>query len=63
MSCPPGSVGAGRRRTPAMAHRAALRPYLHELDTFVHQELRTGAYVRYADDWLLFSNDKEQLHE
>ncbi|NCC36538.1 MAG: RNA-dependent DNA polymerase, partial [Chloroflexia bacterium] len=26
--------------------------YLHELDTFVQQELRTGAYVRYADDWL-----------
>jgi RNA-directed DNA polymerase len=37
--------------------------YMHELDTFVAQELRTGAYVRYADDLLLFSNDKAQLHE
>lgn len=36
--------------------------YLHELDTFVAQVLRTGAYVRYADDIVLFSNDKAQLH-
>jgi RNA-directed DNA polymerase len=36
--------------------------YLHELDTFVTQELRTGAYVRYADDLLLFGHDKAQLH-
>lgn len=35
--------------------------YLHELDTFVSQDLRTGAYVRYADDTLLFSDDKAQL--
>ncbi|NWF80829.1 MAG: RNA-dependent DNA polymerase [Chloroflexi bacterium] len=35
---------------------------LNELDTFIAQELRTGAYVRYADDLLLFSNDKAQLH-
>ena len=35
---------------------------LNELDTFVAQQLRTGAYVRYADDLLLFSNDKAQLH-
>jgi len=36
--------------------------YLHELDTFVAQELRVGAYVRYADDWLVFANDKAELH-
>lgn len=36
--------------------------YLHELDTFVNQDLRTGAYLRYADDWLLFSDDKARLH-
>jgi RNA-directed DNA polymerase len=36
--------------------------YLHELDTFVTQELRWGAYVRYADDVLLFGNDKAELH-
>ena len=29
--------------------------YLNELDTFVAQELRSGAYVRYADDWLLLA--------
>ena len=36
--------------------------YLHELDTFVAQELRVGSYVRYADDVLLFGDDKAQLH-
>jgi hypothetical protein len=36
--------------------------YLHELDTFVNQELRCGAYVRYADDWLLFADDKATLY-
>lgn len=35
--------------------------YMHELDSFVAQELRTGAYVRYADDLLLFSDDKACL--
>ena len=37
--------------------------YLHELDTFVTQQLRHGAYVRYADDWLLFGDDKALLAE
>jgi RNA-directed DNA polymerase len=36
--------------------------YLHQLDSFVTQELRQGAYLRYADDWLLFADDKAQLH-
>jgi retron-type reverse transcriptase len=36
--------------------------YLHELDTFVTQELRNGAYVRYADDVLVFGDDKATLH-
>jgi len=35
--------------------------YLHELDTFVTQELRVGAYVRYADDVLLFGADTATL--
>ena len=35
--------------------------YLHELDTFVTQQLQHGAYVRYADDWLLFGDDKAEL--
>ncbi len=37
--------------------------YLHELDKFVKQELRCPAYLRYMDDFVLFSDDKTQLHE
>lgn len=37
--------------------------YLNELDKFVHQELRIGEYIRYCDDFLVFSNDKETLHK
>jgi hypothetical protein len=36
--------------------------YLHELDLFVKQELRGAAYLRYMDDFLLFADDKAQLH-
>lgn len=36
--------------------------YLHELDVFVKQTLRRPAYVRYCDDFVIFSNDKKQLH-
>lgn len=36
--------------------------YLHQLDLFVKQELRCPAYLRYMDDFILFSNDKAQLH-
>ena len=35
--------------------------YLSELDQFVVRELRCGAYLRYVDDFLLFSGDKRQL--
>lgn len=37
--------------------------YLHELDMFVKHELRCAAYLRYMDDWVLFDDDKRQLHE
>jgi retron-type reverse transcriptase len=37
--------------------------YLNELDQFVKRELKVAAYVRYVDDFLLFSNDKAQLWE
>jgi hypothetical protein len=37
--------------------------YLHPLDMFVKQELRCRAYERYMDDFVLFSDDKAQLHE
>ena len=35
--------------------------YLNELDTFVKQTLGVRAYMRYCDDFVLFSNDKVQL--
>ncbi len=37
--------------------------YLHELDMFVKQDLKCPAYLRYMDDFVLFSNEKGQLHE
>lgn len=37
--------------------------YLDPLDHFVKHELRCKGYVRYMDDFLLFSNDKEQLRD
>ncbi len=36
--------------------------YLNELDQFVKRVLRCHAYVRYVDDFLLFDDDKAQLH-
>lgn len=36
--------------------------YLDELDQFVKRELKVRAYVRYCDDFLLFADDKVQLH-
>lgn len=36
--------------------------YLHELDKFVKHELHCSAYLRYMDDFALFSDDKAQLH-
>lgn len=36
--------------------------YLHELDQFVKQKLRVPAYLRYMDDFVLFSDEKAQLH-
>ena len=35
--------------------------YLNELDQWVKRELKCPAYVRYVDDFLLFSHDKRQL--
>jgi retron-type reverse transcriptase len=37
--------------------------YLDPLDHFVKERLRFKGYVRYVDDFLLFSDDKRQLHE
>jgi RNA-directed DNA polymerase len=36
--------------------------YLDSLDQFVKRELHCRAYVRYCDDFLLFHDDKAQLH-
>jgi hypothetical protein len=37
--------------------------YLNPFDQFVKRELRCPAYLRYVDDFILFSDDKAQLHE
>ena len=37
--------------------------YLNPLDHMIVRNLRPGAYARYVDDFLLFSDSKEQLHE
>jgi retron-type reverse transcriptase len=36
--------------------------YLNPLDHFVLRQLRPGDYIRYVDDFLLFGDDKRQLH-
>lgn len=36
--------------------------YLDPLDHFVRDRLGAGGYVRYVDDFLLFSDDKQELH-
>lgn len=36
--------------------------YLNPLDHFVKERLRCRGYVRYVDDFVLFSNDKAALH-
>jgi len=36
--------------------------YLDSLDHFVKRELKCAAYLRYCDDFLLFGDDKTQLH-
>lgn len=35
--------------------------YLNELDQFIKRNLHCNAYLRYVDDFLLFSNSKQQL--
>jgi retron-type reverse transcriptase len=37
--------------------------YLNDFDHFIKEELRLPGYIRYVDDALALSNDKEQLHE
>ena len=36
--------------------------YLNELDTYLKRVLRVKAYVRYCDDFCIFSNNKKSLH-
>lgn len=36
--------------------------YLHELDSFVKNDLGVRRYMRYMDDWLVVHHDKEYLH-
>ena len=37
--------------------------YMNELDTFVKHKLKIRCYLRYCDDFCLFSNDKQQLND
>ena len=37
--------------------------YLNEVDHFVKEVLHCKCYIRYCDDFLLFGNDKAQLHQ
>lgn len=37
--------------------------YLNEMDTFVKNDLHCPAFIRYCDDFLLYSNDREQLKD
>ena len=37
--------------------------FLTPFDHFVKRELRCAGYVRYVDDFLLFGNNKDELHE
>ncbi|WP_353887495.1 reverse transcriptase/maturase family protein [uncultured Dialister sp.] len=37
--------------------------FLNELDTYVKQNLKCRAYIRYCDDFILLSNDKQQVQE
>lgn len=37
--------------------------YMHELDAYLKQELRVKHYIRYADDFVILSDDKRYLEE
>lgn len=37
--------------------------YLNELDEMVKHKLGVKSYIRYSDDFVLFSNNKQELHE
>jgi len=37
--------------------------YLDPLDHFIKRELKCGGYVRYVDDFLLFAENKNDLHQ
>lgn len=37
--------------------------YLNELDMYVKHQLREKAYLRYNDDFVIFGDDKQKLHE
>ncbi len=37
--------------------------YMNELDTYIKHELGCKPYTRYCDDFVLFSDNKQELHE
>ncbi len=68
----PSSEGAGRKRVPAMGHRAVLRPYLDGLERALREVIRPTTrkgskaqvhLIRYADDFLISGSSKEVLEQ
>ena len=55
--CPGKGVPIGTLTSQYFANR-----YLGELDHFVKERLRLPGYVRYMDDFAVFSEDKPRLH-
>lgn len=37
--------------------------YLSDLDHFIKENLKMNGYIRYMDDFIVFSNNKEELHK
>lgn len=70
-SCPSGSEGAERRRTPAMEQRAALRPYLHGLETAISKRFpRSNSRgfnppngIKYGDDFVVLQADLDIIKQ
>jgi retron-type reverse transcriptase len=59
-----GSGAAGTKGIPIgnLTSQFFANLYLNELDYFIKFDLKERYYLRYMDDFLIFSNDKKDLH-
>ena len=55
-------VRAGRLPVGNQTSQFFANVYLNPLDHFIIEKLKCEAYLRYADDFILLSNDKSDLH-